>query len=527
MSDTVCDVVSDSVSDNFNDAMSDNNMIRNMHCHLLSPIKLATSIFLAILLAGCAVGPDYSRPAFESPAAFKEDRGWKQAEPRDAEIRGQWWQIYNDPLLNALQDEVSVSNQNLIKAEAQFRQAAALVQSAQTAYYPTLNATLSSPRSRASATTIATPTTAPVSRGVVTSHSLAFSSAWEADVWGRIQRAVEANTANAQASVADLEAVRLSSQAQLAQNYFQLRALDTQKKLLEDTAASYEKSLQLTQNRFAVGVASKAEVVQAQTQWKTTQAQAIDTGVQRAQLEHAIALLVGRTPSNFSIPVATLVATPPPVPPGLPSALLERRPDIAAAERRMAAANAQIGVAKAAFFPALTLSASAGYQSASMAQWLTAPSRFWSIGPSIAEAIFDGGLRRAQSAQSIAAWDVSVATYRQTALTALQEVEDNLATLRILEEEARVQNEALHSARQSVELILNQYKAGKASYLDVITVQSAAVTSERSAVDILNRRLVASVLLIKALGGGWDAAALTRVNFNADTGKPVYQQMSQ
>lgn len=456
------------------------------------------------LLAACSVGPDYVRPQAAVPAAFKESQGWKQAQPRDQEIRGNWWEIYEDPLLNDLADQVSISNQNLAQAEAQFRQARALSQSARAAYFPTITGDVSSSRSRASANL----GTIPLSRGVVTSHRLSVDANWELDVWGRVRRTVEANRAGAQASAADLESARLSARTQLAQDYFQLRALDAQRKLLDDTVAAFGRSLQLTQNRYDAGVAAKADVVEAQTQLKTTQAQAIDIGVQRAQLEHAIALLVGKAPSEFAILAAPLAAVPPSIPVGLPSTLLERRPDVAAAERRVAAANAQIGVAEAAYFPSLTLAASGGYQSATLADWLTAPSRFWSVGPTIAATLFDAGLRRAQTDQAIAVYDASVAAYRQTVLTGFQEVEDNLAALRILEEEAQVHGEAVTAARQAVELVLNQYKAGTVSYLNVVTAQATLLANERTAVDILNRRLAASVLLIRALGGGWSAAEL-------------------
>jgi NodT family efflux transporter outer membrane factor (OMF) lipoprotein len=323
-----------------------------------------------------------------------------------------------------------------------------------------------------------------------------------------VRRTVESDEASAQASAADLGAARLSAQAELAQNYFQLRALDSQQQLFADTVAALERSLQLTENRYKVGVAARVEVVQATAQLKTTQAQALDLGVQRAQLEHAIALLIGKAPSEFTLPPEPLKLAAPAVPVGVPSALLERRPDIAAAERRIAAANAQIGVAQSAYFPSLTLTGSVGYQSASFAQWLTAPSRFWAIGPALAATLFDAGLRRSQSDQAIAAFDASVAAYRQTVLASLQEVEDNLAALRILEQEAQIQDEAVQAARQSVELTLNQYKAGTVNYLNVITVQATALSNERAAVDILNRRLAASVLLIRALGGGWHADAL-------------------
>jgi NodT family efflux transporter outer membrane factor (OMF) lipoprotein len=463
---------------------------------------LAAPVVVA-LLAACSVGPDYVRPAVETPLAYKEAGNWKPAQPRDDVKRGKWWEVFNDPLLNQLQEQVDVSNQNLAKAEAQFRQALALLQSARAGYYPTLTGGISDTRSRASATTIATPSVAPVSRGVVTNHNLPFQASWAPDVWGNISRAVEANEAGVRASAGDLEAARLSAHAALAQSYFQLRALDAQQLLLEDTVAAYGKSLKLVQNQYAAGVVAKADVVQAQTQIKIAQAQAIDIGAQRAPLEHAIALLVGKPPSALSIPRAPLKAAVPPAPAGLPSELLERRPDVAAAERRMAQANAQIGVATAAFFPSLTLSASGGYQSAAMVDWLTAPSRFWSFGTAIAQALFDGGLRRAQTAQAVAAYDASVAAYRQTVLTGFQQVEDNLAALRILEDEAEVQGEAVASAEQGLALALNQYKAGTVNYLNVVVAQATALANQRTAVDLLNRRVSASVQLVTALGGGW------------------------
>jgi len=331
---------------------------------------------------------------------------------------------------------------------------------------------------------------------------------WQADVWGRIRRTVESNQAGAQASAADLENARLSIQAELAQNYLQMRTLDAQKQLLDESVVAFGKSLELTKNRYTSGVASKADVLQAETQLKTTQAQAIDVGVQRAQLEHAIAVLIGRPPALVSIPGVPLAAVPPPVPVGVPSALLERRPDIAAAERRVAAANAQIGVAEAAYYPTVTLSASGGVESSELSKWFTWPSRFWSVGPAISQVVFDGGLRRAQTEQALAAYDGSIATYRQTVLTAFQGVEDNLAALRILEEEARVQDEAVKAAQQSLAVIMNQYKAGIVNYLNVVTAQTTALSNEVTAVQILGRRMTANVLLIQALGGGWEASDL-------------------
>jgi NodT family efflux transporter outer membrane factor (OMF) lipoprotein len=449
------------------------------------------------LLSACTVGPDYVRPSAPVPAAFKE--GWKTAEPRDGELRGKWWEVFADPLLNRLEEQVDISNQTLAQAEAQYRQALALVQAARAAYFPTVLADVSTIRSRAAGS----PNT-----GSRNDYSSALSAVWEVDLWGRVRRSVESSTASAQASAADVETTRLSAQALLAQDYFQLRGLDAQQQLLDETVAAFEKSLRLTQNRYAAGVAAKSDVVLAEAQLKTTQAQAIDNGVQRAQLEHAMALLLGEPPSSFALARAPLTAVPPPIPVGLPSGLLERRPDIAAAERQVAAANAQIGVAKAAYFPSLTLSASGGFQSSTLADWFTVPSRFWSVGPVLAETLFNGGLRRAQTAQAIATYDASVAAYRQTVLTGFQEVEDNLAALRILEQEARVQDEAVRAARQSVVLTTNQYKAGIVSYLSVVVVEAAALNNERTAVDILSRRLTASVLLIQALGGGWNASRL-------------------
>ena len=487
--------------------------------------------FFALVLASCAVGPDYRRPAAiadaATPAAFKEGSeqaqgNWKQAQPKDDISRGKWWRIFGDPVHDSLQEQVDISNQTLVRAEAQYRQAEALVQAARSSFFPSLNTNVTSTRSRASSTTISQPSTVPVSRGVVTNYGLPATVAWEADVWGHIRRTVEVNRANAQASVADLEAVRLLAHAALAQNYFQLRALDSQKQLYDETIAAYEKSLKLTQNQYSVGVAAKADVVQAQAQLKSVQAQSIDLDVARAQLEHAIASLIGKAASNFSIPRAPLAITPPAVPTGLPSELLERRPDIAGAERRMAAANAQIGVAKSAFYPVFTLNASGGFQSSNYGQWVTTPSRFWAIGPSIALSLFDGGLRRAQTNQAIAAYDASVATYRLAVLTGFQEVEDNLAALRVLEQEALVQTEAAILAEQSLALTFNQYKAGTVTYLAVTVVAAAALNSQRTSVDILSRRMVASVLLIKALGGGWNASELPSADaLTRDTYTPV------
>jgi len=455
---------------------------------------------MAVLgLCGCAAGPDYVRPKVEMPKEYKEAGNWKVAEPRDGASRGKWWEIFGDSRLDALMGNIGVSNQNLQIAAAQFRQAEALARSVRAGMYPTIDGNLSLTRSRSPTGAIGGTTAG----RIVTTRAASLSTSWEADLWGRVSRALESSEASVQASAADLAAARLSIQAELAQSYFQLRVLDMQKQLLDDTAAALQKTLQLTKNRYAVGVAGKVDVVQADTQLKSTQAQAIDVGVQRAQLEHAIAILIGRPPAEFSISPTVLAATMPRIPVGVPSELLERRPDIAAAERRVAAANAQIGMAEAAFFPSLTLSASGGFRSADPSVWLTTPSRFWSIGPAIAQTIFDAGRRRALTDQAIAAYDASVAAYRQTVLAGFQEVEDNLAALRILEQESRVQQDAVRAARESLVLTTNQYKAGTISYLNVAVVQTNQFSNERTAVAILGRQLTAAVQLIKALGGGW------------------------
>ena len=464
----------------------------------------------AMLLSGCMLGPNYARPETEAPAAYKEAQGWKTAQPRETEPRGPWWTVFNDPQLDALLGQVGVSNQTIKAAEARVREARALTQQAQAAYFPIVTANASATRGGGRATIGGSTDVSGggVGGAVRNSYNVSLDVNWEIDLWGRVRRTVEAGEATAQASLADLEAAKLSAQAQLAEDYFLLRAQDAQIRLLTETVDAYQKSLQLTRNQYAVGVAARADVAQAETQLKSTQAQALDAGVQRAQLEHAIAVLLGKAPANFSIAPEPVATTFPPIPLGLPSELLERRPDIAAAERRTAAANAQVGVAEAAFFPSLTLSATGGFQSSVLSQLFTLPSRYWSLGPALAATIFDAGLRRAQTAQAMATYDENVANYRQTVLAGFQEVEDNLAALRILEQEAAVQDEAVKSARESLTITLNQYRAGTANYLAVVVAQAVALSNERTALTILARRLTASVTLIKALGGGWDTAQL-------------------
>jgi len=458
-------------------------------------------------LFGCSAGPNYVRPPVETPSAYKEAQGWKQAEPRDEQPRGNWWEAFNDPQLNALVTQVAITNQTIKAAEARVREARALTQAARAAFFPIVTANASATRSGSGGGTRSTSSGTTVTLGGVhNNYNVALDVNWEIDLWGRVRRTVEASEATAEASAADLESAKLSAQAQLAEDYFLLRVQDAQIRLLNDTVVAYERSLQLTRNQYAVGVVGRADVAQAETQLKSTQAQAIDAAVQRAQLEHAIAILIGKPPAEFSIAAEAVATEFPVIPVDLPSELLERRPDIAAAERRAAAANAQIGVAEAAFFPSLTLSATGGFQSSVLSQLFTLPSRYWSLGPALAQIIFDAGLRRAQTAQAIATYDENVANYRQTVLTGFQEVEDNLAAIKILEQEASVQDEAVKAARESLAIVLNQYRAGTANYLAVVVIQAAALNNERTALSILGRRLTASVVLIKALGGGWKEA---------------------
>lgn len=453
----------------------------------------------ALVLHGCTVGPDYVRPTAPVGASFKEAGDWLPAQPSDDVDRGDWWRAFADQDLAALLEQVDVSNQTLAAARAQYAQARALVQQAKSAFLPTVTGQASATRAKQSGTL----GPRPAARGTFTSYDIFADVSWQLDLFGGARRGYEAAQDSAQAAAADVEATRLAMRAELAQDYFLLRALDAQRDLLERTVQAYERSLQMTRNRYANGVVSRADVAQAEAQLRTTQAQTIDLGVQRAQLEHAIAVLTGKPPSALALPYRALSASPPRIPAGLPSTLLERRPDIAAAERRVAAANAQIGVATAAWFPSLSLGAQIGFESTDLAKLLTAPSRFWSVGPALAQTLFDAGLRHARTEEARAAHAASVAAYRQTVLTGLQEVEDNLAALRILAQEADTQAQAVAAAEQSLTLINNQYKAGVVSYLEVVTAQTIALTNQRSAVDIGARQMIASVLLVRALGGGW------------------------
>jgi NodT family efflux transporter outer membrane factor (OMF) lipoprotein len=472
--------------------------------------RLLACAVATLALAGCTVGPDYVRPSADVPARYKEAELWKRAEPGDALRRGSWWEIFDDPQLNALAAQVDLSNQSLRNAEANVRQAQALARQARAGLFPVVSASGTAVRN-------SLPNNG---TGAASSYELALDASWEPDLWGRVRRSIESAEAGWQASAADLESVRLSTHAALAQDYLALRIADAEQKLLGEAVTAYARTLKLTQDRYAAGVAGKPDVVLAEVQWKSAQAQLVDIGVARAQLEHAIALLIGQPASTFSLPQAPLVARMPSIPVGVPSELLERRPDVAAAERAVAAANAQIGIAQAAFYPSLTLSGAAGYRNANFADLLTAPGRFWSLGASLAEVLFDGGARQAVSDQAMAAYDGEVALYRQTVLAAFQNVEDNLAALRILEQEAQLQNDVVRGARQSIDLTLNQYKAGIVSYLNVVAVQVIALNNETAALNILGRRLTASVGLVQALGGGWSAEALEQYHLSRDDAHP-------
>jgi NodT family efflux transporter outer membrane factor (OMF) lipoprotein len=473
---------------------------RCLRSYLFLPALAALMLFST----ACMVGPKYQRPSAPVPAAYKEippadstqAMNWKPAQPSDGKERGKWWGVFNDSQLNALEEQVNISNQNVLAAEAQFRAARDAVRIARSNLFPTASTAPFYTNSRTS---------------VASQHStydLPVDVSYQADVWGSIRRTVRGSAESAQATAAQLANVRLAFQAALVQDYFELHGVDGEQELLERTVKSYEDYQQLTKDRFASGVASGADVAQAETQLKTAQAQLIDLGVARAQLEHAIAILVGKPPAEVTIPPTPIKAQPPAIPVGVPSELLQRRPDVAAAERQMAVANEQIGISRAAFFPTVLLTGSAGFQSGNFSDWFAWPSRLWSVGPQAAETLFDAGRRHAQSDLARSEFDASVASYRQTVLTSFQQVEDNLAALRVLANEARAEDEAVQAAQQSLDVSTYQYKAGVVSYLQVITAQTVALQDQVAAVNIHTRRMVATVLLVEALGGGWDASAL-------------------
>jgi len=442
---------------------------------------------MLLLVSGCAIGPNYSKPEAIAPEQWKEAGDWIVAKPSDAAPKGKWWEAFNDPVLDSLAEQVSVTNQSLAAAEARYRQARAAVASARSGLFPTLSGSANASRAR----------------GTGNRYSVALDAGWEIDLWGRIRRLVEAARAGEEASAADLEGARLSLQAELATNYFQLRVTDAQRDLLDDTVKAFESSYKVTQNRYNAGVAARVDVVQAESQLLSTRAQAIDLEATRASLEHAIAVLIGAAPADLTIQPAKFQVHMPDVPPGVPSTLLERRPDVAAAERRMAAANARIGVAEAAYFPALSLNGAAGFASDSLKTLFSAPSRFWSIGAGLADTLLDFGARGAAVDTSRAAYEETVANYRQIVLQSFQEVEDNLAAVHWLTEGSKVQEEAARAARESVVLTVNQYKAGTVSYLNVVQVQATQLNEERNTVNLLGRRLAATVALIRAMGGTW------------------------
>ena len=481
--------------------------------HALSiPRRLlaAAAAFIAALIAsGCAVGPDYVRPTVDTPAQFKEAHRWAKARPGDALPRGAWWTVYGDAVLDALMRRLNVSNQTIAQAAAQYRYSQALVGAARAAYFPSLNAAASATRSHGGAArgTVQGAQTAP---GTATLDSAAIDATWEIDLWGRLRRETESARANFRASAADLASAALSAQAALALDYFQLRITDEERRLYDANVADLQRSLRITRNQLAAGVAAQADVAQAQTQLKSTQAAAIDLAIQRAQLEHGIAVLIGKAPADFSLAAAPLTIGIPLIPSALPSELLERRPDIAAEERRVAAANANIGVAESAYFPQATLSGTVGFQGANWSGLLSAANEFWSVGPALALNLFDGGARRAATAEARANYDASVAVYRATVLTAFQQVEDNLVALRELAAESAVQDDATKAADQAATIALNQYKSGLVSYLGVVVAQSTALANERASIALRGRQLAASVELIKSLGGGWNQPAAPR-----------------
>ena len=474
-----------------------------------------------LVLTGCMVGPKYVKPtvpmapAYKQPGpdtsseAFKEASTWQPAQPADTTQRGQWWTIFGDAELNKLEPQIAISNQNLLAADARFRQARALIRYNRADLAPTIGTgpfvggeRLSAARPYAS-TTGSNPATADL--------QLPVDLNYEIDLWGRIRRNVSAAREEAQASAADLQTALLSLQAELAVDYFEARSADAQEKLLNDTVKNYEEAFRITTNRFEGGVSGKSDVEQALTQLEAARVQASDIGAIRAQYEHAIAVLLGQPPASFTLPISPLSAQPPAIPPGLPSELLQRRPDIAAAERRVAEANDRVGIARAAYYPTISFSAIAGFESTALSNLLSASSYLWSLGPTASQTLFDNGRRRALNEQADASYDEIVANYRQTTLTAFQQVEDNLVALRVLQQEAQHQRLATQASQSAEQIFNNRYVGGIDNYLSVVTAQSTALVNERNDIDIQRRQMDASVLLIKALGGGWNVTQLPRL----------------
>ena len=477
-----------------------------------------------LFAAGCSVGPDYVTPTAPMPAGnYKEFGGtWEPAKPSDDAIRGKWWEIYHDPELNALEEKVNISNQNVIEAEAEFREAAAAVKIARAAYYPTITANPSITESEASQNLTSSSTSSSSGnlsqfgggssqhRGAVdiSTYNLPVEASYMVDIWGQVRRNVESESATAEASFANLENMRLSFQATLAQDYFELHGQDAQADLLTRSVKSFEDFLTLTKNRYASGIASQGDVALAQTQLDTTRAQLIDLGVARAQFEHAIAVLTGQPPSDFGLKEKGLPPAPPHMPIGVPSRLLQRRPDISEAERQVAAANASIGVQVAGYYPQVTLTGQTGIEAINISNLFTGPSFMWSIGAAVAQTVFDAGATHGRVQEAQANYDATVANYKETVLTAIQQVEDDLSGLRILEKEAVAEDIAVKSANVSLDVSTNQYKAGIVDYLTVITAQTTALNDEVQQVTIQTRRMTTSVLLVEALGGGWSTGQL-------------------
>jgi NodT family efflux transporter outer membrane factor (OMF) lipoprotein len=497
--------------------------------------RKAAALVAATLAAGCMVGPDYERPS--APAAktdaFKEQGIWKVAAPRDEAPRGDWWSIYNDPLLDKLVRQIDIDNQTLKASEAAYRNTIAVVQTARSALFPTVTNSFSERTSRGVTSTSTSPSSGVSTTGgaittgiggsrVRSTYSVSLGASWDPDIWGKVRRVVEGDIASAQVSAADLAAARLSAQGALVSAYLQLRVQDELKRLLDASAEAYTLSLQIARNQYNAGVAGRADVAQAETQLKSTQAQAVNTGVLRAQLEHAIAVLIGLPPASFQIDPEPLAIEVPDTPEAVPSLVLQRRPDIAAAERQMQAANEQIGVAIAAYYPDLTISAQAGYSGASiLARLIQEPNLFWSVGPALATTVLDFGARSGEVASARATYDQTVAQYRQTVLTSFQQVEDQLAASRILAEQAAVQEEAVRSAREAERLIFNQYRAGTVPYTNVVVAQTAALSNAQTALTIRENRLTASASLLQALGGGWDPSQLPSRDAIIDAAPPA------
>jgi len=457
-----------------------------------------------LFFAACAVGPKYKAPAVPAPPAYKEVGDWKTAQPSDQNLGGNWWEIFHDPQLNVLEQQIDVSNQNLKAAVAQYQEARAALRYARADYYPTVTTNPSAARQRYSANR-------PLSLGngkTFNDFVVPIDFSYQVNAWGRVSKNVESFREQAQASAADLAVINLTMHADLAIDYFAARTLDAEEKLLRNTVVQYQQALQLNEDRYQGGLASEVEVEQARTILETTRAQLVDVGVARAQYEHAAAVLTGKPPADFSLPPLPLTTPPPPIPVGVPSELLERRPDIAASERRVASANAQVGLAKTAYYPLVNIVGSGGFESGTITTLMQGPSALWSVGAAAAATIFDGGRRHALNDEAKATYDSSVASYRQTVLSAFQQVEDNLAALRVLENEAGVQATAVQSAQRSLDLSNTRYEGGVTSYLEVITAQNAALSDEVTAVNILGRRMASAVLLVEALGGGWDRSDL-------------------